>query len=178
VFSHAAGVAKILLACEMLPDLTTRDRFNHISFFENTLATFGKSLSNLKSLVGDNTALNPAIARELNIPFIGCYSHRLNLAMSAIFKYHSDIFDEIEEIMAKLRAGNNTGILHSVQRERNKKTLNPCQSTTGKPRWSAKFELVKKYLQLHDDLSDDRLIVAGVLRLDLQKKQKLQICLQ
>ncbi len=171
VFPHTTGVTKLLLSCKTLPDLTTRDRFNHLDFFQETLAKYGKSKDNLNFLVGDNTALNPAIAREIHVPFIGCYSHRLNLAMNLIFKDHSILLDEVETIMSNLRSGNNVGILLTIEKERNKKTLKPSGSTTAKPRWSAKYQLIQRYLQLHEFLSDDRLEVG---RLNAPEKENLK----
>ena len=64
---------------------------------------YKKQLSNVKYLICDNKNLNMAIARLLNVPMIGCASHRLNLAVKhGILSPYDDILDSVQKIMLKL----------------------------------------------------------------------------
>lgn len=53
----------------------------HIVFIQATLQLFGKNLQNVFCFVGDNCETNQSISRKTEIPLIGCYSHKVNLAV-------------------------------------------------------------------------------------------------
>ena len=69
-----------LLAFSTLPEETNQNADNHLEFIQITLNIYGKDLSNILFLVGDNCATNRSLASKANKPLIGCASHRLNLA--------------------------------------------------------------------------------------------------
>ena len=52
---------------------------SHKSFIIDVLELFGKGTSSLLYLVADNAAVNTCLADLLEIPMIGCASHRFNL---------------------------------------------------------------------------------------------------
>lgn len=52
----------------------------HIAFIIDVLESYGKGLSSLLYLVGDNAPVNTCLSHLLEVPFIGCASHRFNLA--------------------------------------------------------------------------------------------------
>ncbi|GMF47584.1 unnamed protein product [Phytophthora fragariaefolia] len=56
----------------------------HRDAFVLILAVFGKSQYQILFLVSDNCPLNKKLARLLNVPLMGCASHRLNLAVSIV----------------------------------------------------------------------------------------------
>jgi hypothetical protein len=89
----------------------------------------------------------------------------MNLAMKGVFQAHKNVFESLETIMTALRSGNNPGILEAVQTKHGKKLLHPAASTILKPRWNAKFKLVKRYLEMHEYLNDEALEIVGITRL-------------
>lgn len=72
---------EVLLEINKLPDLTNQNSLNHETFIKQVLSKYGRDETALQFLIADNTNLNPSIARNLNTHFIGCYSHKYNLAM-------------------------------------------------------------------------------------------------
>ena len=50
------------------------------AFIGDILGLFNKNYSNLIFMVGDNTPVNKSLSDLLMVPFIGCASHRFNLA--------------------------------------------------------------------------------------------------
>jgi hypothetical protein len=80
----------------------------------------------------------PALADRLKIPFIGCASHRLNLA---VLKYirdsHQEIVDKIAANMSILATKKNRGKL--VRLDCN---LGPKQLC---PKWSSMYSMLKRY---------------------------------
>ena len=75
----------------------------HIKYFDYVLSLYSKSLNNACALVGDDAPDNRAIAIRSNIPFVGCASHRLNLAVRDILQHHSEVISKVHPIMLKLR---------------------------------------------------------------------------
>ena len=52
-------------------------------------------------LVADNTNTNPATADLLGVPFIGCASHRFNLAVQKYLEPNQKIIVNIHQIMIR-----------------------------------------------------------------------------
>jgi hypothetical protein len=71
-----------LLACSPMGNESSQNGDSFIEYLEDTLQVYGKTTNNVAFLVSDNTELNPSIARKLEIPFVGCMSHRLALAIA------------------------------------------------------------------------------------------------
>jgi hypothetical protein len=69
-----------LLAIAPPFDESRYDAPNHKDFIGDVLDLFGKSWSSLLYIVADNCPTNTCLADLLNVPFIGCASHRFNLA--------------------------------------------------------------------------------------------------
>lgn len=55
-------------------------------------------MDDLAFLIGDNTNVYSAIVREIYCPFIGCYSHRLNLVMAVIIDNSRFKINDLEVI--------------------------------------------------------------------------------
>lgn len=97
-----------LLACSPMGNETRLDGQTFIEFLADTLAVFRKPLDSVIFMVSDNTELNPSICRKLRIPFVGCMSHRLALAVKHYLdnscgdlKFH---IENIQKIMVRLSA--------------------------------------------------------------------------
>lgn len=119
----------------------------HLTAISRFLPFFGKSISGIKFLVGDNCALNKRLANLLGVPLVGCSSHRLNLAVRAYLEPHESILEEVQQLMRKLRT------LKQAAKLRTKTSLVPVlrQET----RWSSTFSMIKRYFRLRELLSAD-----------------------
>lgn len=69
------------------------------SFILDTLDVFDRTQHSLLYFVADNTNVNPAIAEKLNIPFIGCYSLKFNLAVQK-YLHENDFAEPLDNINA------------------------------------------------------------------------------
>ncbi|ETM56833.1 hypothetical protein L914_00259 [Phytophthora nicotianae] len=91
----------------------------------------------LSFLIGDNCATNQAIAILLNVPLIGCASHRFNLAVNSYLSYYKTEVEVVSALMAALRTINNRAALLEYT------SLFPRRpNATG---WSSTFEMVARY---------------------------------
>ena len=116
----------------------------HVDFIESTLEFYVKSKDNLMFIVGDNVALNGALARELGVSSIGCASHRFNLAMNTFFAPHSGLIARIGTIMTKCRSLKRAAAL------RKRTSLKPklLQVT----RWSGKFTMLERFKKISEHI--------------------------
>lgn len=83
----------------------------HRDAFVLVLTVFGKSVDQVIYLVSDNCPLNKKLARLLDIPLVGCPSHRLNLAVSIITEPLEDTLGNIQKLMVRLRTLNQSAKL-------------------------------------------------------------------
>ncbi|GMF38020.1 unnamed protein product [Phytophthora fragariaefolia] len=83
VFTHDGNVEKILLAMAPLVDDEVMDHSApaHVAFLRTIMGFFKCTLARVLHLVGDNCPTNGAVATLMRAPFVGCASHRLNLAV-------------------------------------------------------------------------------------------------
>ena len=64
------------LLADEIEGLTAQDHLSHIN---RIMTLYGKNDSNVTCLVGNNWSVNQSIARTMDVPLIGCASHKFNL---------------------------------------------------------------------------------------------------
>ena len=94
---------KPLIAMSPLLDGENMDADSHIAFIEATLAVYGSSLSAIQVLIADNAPTNISIAKKIGVPFIGCASHRFNLAVEQYLVNFKPLLDKVRFVMKKYR---------------------------------------------------------------------------
>jgi hypothetical protein len=70
----------------------------HVKFIEATLVLYSKTLSNVVVLIADNCNTNRKISNNLEIPLLGCASHRFNLAVNKWISDHPRYYQLLEKI--------------------------------------------------------------------------------
>jgi hypothetical protein len=150
-----------LLAIAPLFDETDYGAESHKAFIGDVLELFGKSLQNLSFIVADNAAVNRSLSDLLNVPFVGCASHRFNLAVNRYLETYEPVIEKVHQLMTKLRTIKQAGKL------RRKTNLQPV--IRNKTRWSSTFEMVKRFFTLEDfiDMDDVQLSELFPSRSDL-----------
>ncbi|RHZ39684.1 hypothetical protein DYB31_014553 [Aphanomyces astaci] len=117
----------------------------HVEFLKATLELYGRDLGSITFVVGDNCSVNQAMARELDVPLVGCASHRLNLAVRKWMERHEHVLDRIHAIMLRARTVKNRAALraltHLAPRLRND------------TRWSSSYEMVHRFFEIKDALA-------------------------
>jgi hypothetical protein len=71
---------------------------DHIDHLTRVLESYGKNEKNVVCLVGDNCAVNQSMARIMNVPLLGCASHKFNLAVRRWISEQ----EELNPIIAKV----------------------------------------------------------------------------
>jgi hypothetical protein len=134
-------------------DETTYSAENHKAFIGDVLENYGKSLTNLIYLVADNASVNTRLADLLDIPMIGCASHRFNLACKKYLESSEIVLQKIQSLMVNLRQVKQAGKL------RTKTSLEPIIRNV--TRWSSTYEMLKRFFRLQEfiDNSDEALAI-------------------
>ena len=113
---------------------------SQIEFLDTILRNvYGKSLEKVSALIADNAAVNVKIAQTLGVPMIGCYSHRLNLAVQKLLHEKNSV-KRCHEFVKKMSGLKKSAVL------RTKTPVRPVlQNDT---RWSSSFEMLSRYFEL------------------------------
>jgi hypothetical protein len=141
----------------------------HKAFIIDVLELYGKGLTNLIYLVGDNAPVNTCLSDLLEVPFIGCASHRFNLACKKYLKEYEESLSKISRLMVTLRNVKQAGKL------RTKTKLSPVLRND--TRWSSTYQMLKRFFELKDfiDASDRAMVVnlpTGLEIITLQEVMK------
>ncbi|KAG6942091.1 hypothetical protein JG688_00018320 [Phytophthora aleatoria] len=77
---------------------------SHLDFLATMLPRdFGVQLEQCRFIVGDNCSVNRRMATLMEVPQVGCASHRLNLAVQDHMASHKGDLAAIQALMIKLR---------------------------------------------------------------------------
>ena len=133
------------LLSDGIEGMTAADHLQHIS---SVLGMYGKRCSDILCLAGDNCSVNQCMARTLQVPLLGCGSHKLNLAvrlwideepgLAAILSKVSNVMKKAStlKVASKLRALTH----YSTVRE-------------NATRWSSTYQMVSRFLKIQHHLS-------------------------
>jgi hypothetical protein len=163
------GCELILIGMNVLDDITNQSAQNHVDTLRSILFKYGKDLSNVNFLVADNTNLNPCIANLLRVPFIGCASHKLNLAIRKFLIDNDCVIDKVDNVMKRIANSNViSGHLKEAQKALNKPLLRPIIRNL--TRWSSTHNMLVRYVRIEEVLRDERMaqihsIVLSVIEL-------------
>ncbi len=83
---------------------------------------------------------NKSIAEKTGCNFIGCASHRFNLAVKDYLVHHSELIDKVSVIMKKLRSPVAAAKLRKLTHLRSL----GCNQT----RWSSSYVMLQRYINL------------------------------
>lgn len=84
----------------------------------------------------------PAIANNLEVPFVGWESYWFNLPAEAILASHSELLPRVNEIMKKFKTP------YQAAKLRQKTDIIAVTFRVNQTRWTAKIELFERYLKM------------------------------
>ena len=111
------------------------------------LGLFNRNIEDIYCLSADNCNTNKSVAKILGINFIGCSSHRFNLAMEQFLEKEKGIIDKINTVMKKLKQPSLAARLRC--------STKLVAKTNCPTRWSSTYEMVQRYLKLEPFLDND-----------------------
>ncbi len=141
-----------------------------VEFLEKQLERYSLSLADVTAVIGDNCSTNKAIPREiseqickeLSIPLIGCYSHKLNLAVTHWLTETevdhvkvSFLVKKVDIIMTQLKHLKCADALRVLTH------LKPVKANV--TRWSSTYSMLKRYSRIKDVIKNINGIVVYLL---------------
>ncbi|POM57552.1 Hypothetical protein PHPALM_37916, partial [Phytophthora palmivora] len=120
---------------------------SHVAALAAFLPFFGKGLSNVNFLVGDNCAMNKRLARLMEVPLIGCASHRLNLAVRGFLESYEADLEQVQSLMRRLRT------ITQAAKLRLRTSLRP--KLRNETRWGSTYTMLARYFELREFITAD-----------------------
>ncbi|KAE9296568.1 hypothetical protein PF001_g16806 [Phytophthora fragariae] len=101
VFEHDQRSEKVILALAPIADDGVEDQTaeSHVAFLAGIQPFFKRDISSIIYLVGDNCSVNTRLADLLQVSFIGCASHRLNLVVNVYLSDYEPLLDQMQQLM-------------------------------------------------------------------------------
>ncbi|ETI50573.1 hypothetical protein F443_05899 [Phytophthora nicotianae P1569] len=127
---------------------------NYMCALASFLPFFGKDVSNVIFLVGDNCAVNRRLARLMGVPLVGCVSHRLNFAVRRFLEPYEKELEQVQSLM-RLRTITQAAKLRLKTRLRPKLR----QDTP----WGSPYTMMARYFELRKYISADDEDLAEVM---------------
>jgi hypothetical protein len=173
---HSSGAdGNVLLGFSPFENAGDLSAQEHQSYLISLLSTYERKTSDVLFLVGDNCAVNCKLSNDLQIPLIGCSSHRLNLAVQRYLGLsHKDgdaadrrsddeiqrrsLIDKLSLLMTRLKTIKGKAKLSEY--------TDYVALKANATRWSGNYRMVRRFGEFKDDinrfLSDET--QAGVLQ--------------
>ena len=101
--NNICGYETRLLELSPLRDECYLDADAHYDFLTYVLGLYRKTWDNVVCLIKDNVNTNKSLYKKKGIPFIGCGSHRVNLAVRDVLQEEEELICKINAIMLKYR---------------------------------------------------------------------------
>ena len=88
----------LLRLCPLI-DETDLGAQSHLDSIISFLSDIDRTLDNVVCMMGDNCTVNLSLAHKAHKPFIGCHSHRLNLAVNLFIAPHQLHINKVRSFM-------------------------------------------------------------------------------
>eukprot|EP00171_Calliarthron_tuberculosum_P003890 IDg3890t1 len=125
------------------------DAETHVQHLVETFKFFDQDLSKwVLCSIADNCSVNKRIARILNVPHVGCMSHKLSSEVNAMVRADASLENTIKSVQETMttckRRLTNRAIL------RNLTDLAPV--SPNQTRWSGLKTMLCRFVEIHDDI--------------------------
>ncbi|KAL4141248.1 hypothetical protein PRNP1_014370 [Phytophthora ramorum] len=116
----------------------------HLEMIDAVLEPYNKNSAMIIFVVADNCATNQAIATRLEVPLVGCASHRFNLAVCRYLEDYKTLIDQVQTLCIQLLYPNNAA---ELARHTHYKPLRANAT-----RWSSTYQMLARYVKIRDDI--------------------------
>ncbi|KAE9303034.1 hypothetical protein PF008_g22328 [Phytophthora fragariae] len=138
---HCTTRQFVLLAFCPLEDETDLGAQSVFDLLADTLSRYDRPWQAVTFMVGDNCSVNQSIVRKVGaVPFIGCASHRFNLAMKDYLAKEDALLEKIHALMKRFSTLKGRAVLRQVT------PLAPVLRNA--TRWSSTYAMVERYIAL------------------------------
>ena len=135
-----------LLAFRPLPKEVSMNAEDHVDLLKKVTEEYELDITKCVALIGDHVSVNKSVSKKLKIPLIGCFSHRLNLAVKRYLKDNKRFrrcSRKVHHWMKFLRT--NKGAAHLMVETKGEAGYRGILEN--KTRWTSTFEMLERYMK-------------------------------
>eukprot|EP00644_Phytophthora_capsici_P016296 jgi/Phyca11/59350/gw1.34.273.1 len=114
----------------------------HIGMKDAVLDLYEKEPSMVLLLVTDNRSTNQAVATRMDVPLVGCGSHRFNLAVCRYLEGFKSLIDQVQTLCIQLWYTNNAAKLAQFTKYK------PLKANA--THWSSTYQMLARYVKIRD----------------------------
>ncbi len=137
----------------------------HLEFVTFVFELFDRSVSNIVCFIGDNCNVNLAMASRIRAKYIGCASHRYNIALKDTFKSDESCITKVHIVMKALR--------RTILAAKLRKYTHLVALSHAPTRWSSTAYMLRRYLSILEFLPDLDLEDHDVALLTTREERKV-----
>lgn len=163
--NNSLGYKTRLLSFSPLEDETTHSADQHLESLKYVLSLFGKSFKNVIAIIADNCATNRSLSRLAGTHFIGCASHRYNLAVKDVVSANMHLIEKVKKIMSCL--------IYPLRRAKLRELTDLAPVRIIETRWSSVNTLLQRYVKIREHL--EKLDIAELQELLLERREEQNI---
>jgi hypothetical protein len=134
---------KPLLANE-IEGLTAADHLTHQS---RVLNIYGRVTEDVLCIVGDNCRVNRRMAGDLDVPLLGCGSHKFNLSVRTWIKQQPHLLSIIGKVASVMKKASTLKIAAKLGKLTAYSTV--CENDT---RWLSTFQMLSRFFKIQQQL--------------------------
>lgn len=106
------------------------------------LNLFNMTPQTVVGIIGDNCTTNRSFSRMFDCGFVGCVSHRFNLAVRDLIESHKESAKSVQDLMNKLRHPSGRAKL---------RTHTPLETIVSNARrWSSSHSMLQRYIKFRE----------------------------
>jgi hypothetical protein len=121
---------------------------DHIAHISKVLQRNDKKCSNVLLLCGDNCNVNGKIASTIEVPLLGCGSHKINLAVCQWIEDQPQLIQALSSVSKVMKKASSLKLLAKL---RQYTTYNVVKENDR--RWSSTVQMLDRYLKIQTQLS-------------------------
>lgn len=148
--NHVSGVHSSLLSIKplLVDEIAGMSASDHLKHISKALKMYGKDVEDILCFVGDNCSVNRRMSKDLDVPLLGCASHKFNLAVREWIKDQPSLDHIIKKVAFVMKKASTLKIAAKLRKLTAYSTVRENDT-----RWSSTFQMLSRYDLISTELS-------------------------
>lgn len=150
--NNSHGFEKFLLSFSTFEDEKAYYAEQHIRYIQYVLTCYSMSWETVVAIIAERCAVKRCLGNRVDLPLIGCASHRFKLAVQDKLNEENGIAQEVHSAVKSVRYG--------LLADRLRIFIPFCPLSMNDTRWSSSFCMLQRYVKLRrflNKLNDTKL---------------------
>ena len=133
------------LLVDEVEGMTAKDHLIHLS---KVLGTYGKVKEDVLCMIGDNCSVNRSMSRIMDVPLLGCGSHKFNLAVRRWITLQPQLTNVINKVSLVMKKASTLKIASKLRKLTAYSTVRDNDT-----RWSSTFQMISRFFKIQAHLN-------------------------